>query len=164
MDVLARTRKEVVSLGLVAIAVLTLCWLGVRFLAAHEPGATRLVNEDADWLLMSGNAADLEAVADAIQVEFGDHPERLGTTRLGRPGLVPIDRLPSKFRGLGGYFKSSLEVVLETETPAHAARLVLMWGNGRHQVVVYGSAPTFKPRGFAVREVTSRVHVVANES
>lgn len=161
--------KVAVAFGLVALvlsgaAILSprTSFLGgiVRWIAG-ESGATQEVNDAADMIESEGWADDLEKLADDLTAEFQPVRENLPHAFIGGR-LIPIDRLPAKYRKLGGRPTRHLEFVLGEGQ--WASRVMLSWAHLRFAVVIFAEPPQKLPKGHHVRRVGKRVFVIANES
>jgi hypothetical protein len=121
----------------------------------RESGAARGTREAAEFLALEGRARELEHFADDAIRDLA--PKRWKP----HPGLpdptVPVERLPKKFRELGGAFVGPPNVVLDSKRQA----VVLQWGNGRHEIVVFVEAPAAQPPGSLTRKVNERIYVTA---
>lgn len=148
-------------------------WQGVVRHIKGEPTATQDVNDAADWLVSSGNAPGLEAFADQMARDFGPAASSLPKAFMGDP-MLPISTVPQKFMRLGWNRrwerppstnpKLGPECVLKLDDQGAVTALEIQWGHRRHVVIVYAQPPSPAPRGFAVRKVTPRIYIVANES
>lgn len=127
-----------------------------------ESGAEQDVNDTFTALQASDGASDLESFADGVLRTYA-RPDA-GAGPATRPGLphttVSIDKLPSKFWNLGGSYPGPPKVVVRLDKNA----IVLQWGGGRHEIMIFGAAPANPLTGFYGRKVSERVYVVASGS
>jgi len=148
-------------------------WRGAARFVGGEPGATQDVNDAADWLIASHSAGELEAFADRVARDYGPTASRLPKAFLGDP-MFPLSEVPTKFMRLGWHRtwernpppdpKYGPECVLRFNDRGEVTAVEIQWGHRRHVAIVYARPPAREPRGFAVRKVTPRVFILANES
>lgn len=124
----------------------------------------------ADALSRPGVSAELEAFADdklaAYIVDPSVFPEHRGSPQ------VPIEQLPEKFRILGGSWDQPPVVVLYPESCGYSqlrqdqcdttpTRVHLLWGHGRHEIVIKPPLSPKPQNARFIRLVTKRVFVRA---
>lgn len=134
----------------------------VRF-CLGEPGATQWVNDTADKIVSSGWTAELQEVSSRLMSEFGLVSATLPEEGFSGGRSIPLERLPLKFRELGGSYGEP-DLALQTKEDGSPVALVVSWGHMRQAILIFASAPLNPPRGFFVRKVDDRIYVVANES
>jgi hypothetical protein len=88
--------------------------------------------------------------------------------------MFPLSEVPTKFMRLGWHRawernpppdpKYGPECVLKLNDGGEVTAVEIQWGHRRHAAIVYARPPAREPRGFAVRKVTPRVFILANES
>lgn len=129
-----------------------------------EPGATQWVNDTADKLISSAWSAELQELTDRLLSEFTPLAATLPVEQFSRGRSITLDKLPRKYRQLGGIFGDHPDLVLRTGDNDTPASLVVSWGHTRQAIMIFASHPPLAPRGFFVRKVNDRIYVVANSS
>ena len=164
----------IVARGLIVIAVLAvfLCvpWARrttpgriIRW-CLGEPGATQDVNDAADVILSEGWEPDLMALSDSLLAEYRAMPTRAPGASFMGGFLIPIEKLPDRYRQLGGTYSGvEPEFAFRPRDDSGPDRIVIGWAHMRHAVIIYSVAPPGSPTGFHVRKVSARMYVVANE-
>jgi len=127
-----------------------------------EPGATQGVNDAADKIIACGWGRELIELADQLMEEYASTASTLPIAFTGGR-LLPPERLPEKFRTLGGIFPDP-DLVLRLDSSSKPTEVVISWGHMRHGIIVYAVPPAVPPQGFFVRRVNDRIYVIANES
>ena len=129
-----------------------------------EPGATQWVNDTADKIISSAWSTELQELADRLLSEFTPLAPTLPDEPFSRGRSIPLDRLPLKYRQLGGFFGDRPDLVLRTSDNGSPPSLVVSWGHTRRAILIFASRPPSAPQGFFVRKVNDRIYVVANKS
>jgi hypothetical protein len=131
----------------------------IRF-CLGEPGATQEVNDAADTIISSGWTSELETLTDKLMLEYAPITSTLKKAQWGDGYLLPLDRLPAKFRKLGGFFGDP-ELILRTDANGIATALVLSWGHMRHSITIFAIPPSAAPQGFFSRQIGKRIYIAA---
>jgi hypothetical protein len=155
----AKRSNKVVFAILVMAILMASVWLFFQ-----EPSATQGVNNAADLILAADWDDDLTELADVLLIEFQSPPTDAPQAFMGG-FLISIDKLPKQYLQLGGSFAySEPEFVFRPGDQQEPDRIVLDWAHMRHAVIIYAEPPQHSPTGFHVRQVSTRIYVVANES
>lgn len=128
----------------------------------HRPRAKVDVDKTADVLVATGGGEELESIADTVFQRFGSTAEDLPKARPEGNHVVPRQYVPERFWKLGGTFRGPPDVLLRIRDNSAPEAMVLRWGNGRRQILVFASGPVSVPNAFYSRRVGKRVYVVAN--
>jgi hypothetical protein len=169
------TRSRTLILGATIVVGTTVAFLALSALRTSipgrivrwclgEPGATQWVNDTADKLVSSAWAAELRELADRLTLEFGSVASTLPHEPFSGGRSIPLDRLPNKYRRLGGIFGDRPDLVLRVSENDIPTALIVSWGHTRQAIVIFVSPPPDAPHGFSVRKVDDRIFVVASFS
>jgi hypothetical protein len=135
----------------------------VRF-CLGEPGATQWVNNTADTIIDSGWTKELEVLSDQLCKDFQSDSKSLPVDKFSRLPTLPSARLPLKFKKLGSWPRGDVADLFERPEENGPSTIIISWGHGREEVIIFGNPQSVPPKGFFVRKVGSRIYVVANES
>ena len=164
MNKVRRITKSTWFLG-VGIGVLVIIAFGAYCGARggdHKPRAKVDVDRTADMLVTTRGVEELESAADAVFRRFDSTAEDLPKARPEGYRVVPRHHVPERFWNLGGTFGGPPDVLLRLQDDSAPGAMVLQWGNGRRQILVFASGPVSQPNAFYSRRVGTRVYVVAN--
>lgn len=168
MKRLARRARQVISV-IALLAVLLLAALAIVRECAPEwelpirPSAAQWVKKNGSWLASGTHRAELEALADKLMQEYAERAIKLPVAKFSNGGReLPVHRLPPKFRERGGGFGEP-QVFVRLDSQSSPTVLVISWGHMRRSVFVFREPPAKPPRGSSVRQVGSRVFVIAYE-
>ncbi len=132
-----------------------------------EPGATQWVNDTVDQITYSQETAELQDIGDRLISEFGP----ISSTLLEEPysvysggKTIPLDKLPVKYRQLGGMFGDHPDLVLHMNKDSVPMAVIISWGHMRQSITIFSKPPSPPPQGFFVRKLNDRVYVAAGES
>ena len=128
-----------------------------------EPGATQGVNDAADKIISSGWDQELIELSNELMQEYASTALTLPVEPFTGGRLLPIERLPRKYRTLGGTFGDP-DLVLRLDSTSKPTELVISWGHMRQGIVVSALPIAKPPKGFFMRQVNERIYVIANES
>jgi hypothetical protein len=129
-----------------------------------EPGATQWVNDTIDRITYWHATAELQETGDRLVSEFAPINSTLPDAPFSRGKAIPSDRLPEKYRKLGGIFGDHPQLILETKNEGIPAVVIISWGHGRQSIWIFSAALSSPPGGFFVRKLNSRIYVIAGES
>lgn len=130
-----------------------------------EPGATQGVNDAVDIIQSQGWEPDLIELSASLFTEYRALPTNSLSASYMGGFLIPIERLPDRYRQLGGtYSRMKPEFAYRPRDDRGPERIVIDWAHMRHAVIIYSEAPQKSPTGFHVRKISDRIYVVANES
>jgi hypothetical protein len=127
-----------------------------------EPGATQWVNDTVDKIMYSGETAEIEDLADRLMREFGPESPQLPKEPYSDDRALPLDRLPAKYRKLGGLFGDP-DLILKVDEKGIPTAVIISWGHMRRSITIFSAPPPTLPQGFFARELNSRIYVVAGE-
>jgi hypothetical protein len=157
----------IVALSVVAFATVPILRTSIPGRIARwcfgEPGATQWVHDTADKIVSSGSATELHEVSGKLMSEFGPIATTLPNEPFSRGRLLAIDRLPAKYRKLGGIYGDP-DLVLRVNEDGSPVAIVISWGHMRQAIILFANPPLTPPQGYFVRRVNERTYVVANES
>lgn len=125
-----------------------------------ESGAEQDVNDAFTSLQAHNGASELERFADGVLQAYATPDAGLAAHPSLPHPAVSIDKLPSKFWNLGGSYPGPPKAIVRLDKNA----VVLQWGGGRHEIMIFGAAPANPPTGFYGRKVSERVYVIASGS
>lgn len=128
-----------------------------------EPGAKLRVDADANKIVRKNWSPELEALCDNLLTEFLPQTNILPRSRFGGGYLLPAELVPGKFRRLGGLWGDP-ELILRSKEDKNGPLIILLWGNGRHNLIITPLETTFKLKSYYYRKISERVFVSANYS
>jgi hypothetical protein len=105
--------------------------------------------------------AELQDVSDRLMSEVGTTSSALPEEPFSGGRSLAIEKLPVKFRQLGGLFGDHPDLVLRASDLGSPTEIVVSWGHMRQAIIVFASPPQDTPEGFFVRKVSDRIYVVA---
>jgi hypothetical protein len=128
-----------------------------------EAGAIQLVNNNIDIIRIMGWDKELEVLCDKILNEYLPIYDSLPRAKFGKGHKLPDRLFPKKFRILGGLWGEPV-LVLRNHDDKVETSLAFLWGNGRHNIVIYQKPPDQQIKGNITRKISERVYVYAGES
>jgi hypothetical protein len=129
-----------------------------------EPGATQWVNDTVEEITLLQETAELQEIGDRLMSEFGSINSTLPTAPFPGGKAIPLEKLPLKYRKLGGEFGDNPDLVLQMDQKGFPMAVVISWGHMRQSITIFSKPPSPPPKGFFVRKLNSRIYVVACES
>src|SRR5580693_4422415 len=81
----------------------------VRF-CLGEPGATQWVNDTVDKISSPEWTTELQEVSNRLMSEFGPIASTLPNELFSGGRSIPVDRLPLKYRQLGGMYRDDADL------------------------------------------------------
>jgi hypothetical protein len=132
-----------------------------------EPGSTQWVNDTVDQVTYLQETAELQDIGDRLISEFSPISSTLSeeTYSVYSGGKsIPLDKLPIKYRQLGGMFGDHPDLVLQVNKDGVPIAVIISWGHMRRSITIFSKPPSPPPQGFFVRKLNDRVYVVAGES
>jgi len=129
-----------------------------------EPGATQWVNDTVDRITYLQETSELQEIGDRLISEFGPIRATLLEEPYAGGKSIPPDKLPVKYRELGGMFGDHPDLVLQMNEDGAPMAVVISWGHMRQSITIFSKPPSPLPQGFFVRKLNDRIYVAAGES
>jgi len=104
--------------------------------------------------------AELQDVSDRLISEAAPISSTLPIEPFSGGRSLAVDKLPLKFRQLGGMYRDP-DLVLRLSNDHVGAAVVVSWGHMREAIIIFAVPPAVAPCGFSVRKVSDRIYVVA---
>jgi hypothetical protein len=173
---MSRSRKTIFAIAAALVAVIIFAaFPGVRLflqtsIPGHvirwclgEPGATQGVNDAIERINYWHDAAELQELGDKLISEFGPISSTLPDAPFSKGKSIPLDRLPQKYRELGGLFGNHPDLIFQPEDNGTPRAIIISWAHMRKSITIFFKPPASPPRGFFVRKLNNRIYVVAGE-
>jgi len=136
----------------------------IRF-CLGEPGATQWVNDAGDRIEVRQDTDELQRIGDQLFSEFIPVYSQLPKAEFSGGKAIPLDRLPEKYRKLGGWlYGDRPQLILELAEGDEPATVYVSWGHGRQCILIFATAPAAAPYGFFVRKLNDRIYVMAGDN
>jgi hypothetical protein len=129
--------------------------------------AAQWVNDTTDGITSLREADELQKIGDGLMSEFGPINQTLPESpyRVYERGkLLPLGRLPLKFRKLGGMFGDEPDLVPRVNDNGEPDSVIISWGHMRQSITIFSKAPITASDGFFVRKLNDRIYVRSGEN
>ena len=183
---MSRFRKILLAIGIFIVVVIAAIVVTVSathpvkryFIRTPNPvgkwGWTFLSLDAKDWVDITveritsfHQTAELQEIGDRLFSEFSPIASTLPENSLCGGKTLPIDRIPLKFRSLGGIYPpdnpDGIDLILQVNENGAAKSVVITWGHTREVIQIFPKPPFPRPTGFFVRPLNDRIYVIANE-
>jgi hypothetical protein len=131
------------------------------------PGAKGWVDITVERITYFHQTAELQEIGDRLFSEFSPVASTLPDNFIPWGKTLPIDRLPLKFRSLGGDYAGDnpehIDLLLRVNANGDPESIVITWGHTRQVIEIFPKPPSPPPTGFYARPLNDRIYVIANE-